>query len=89
MLLWVGLLPSIRAIIARPIEAQRLSGVQPQLETAVGSADANGDSSLLEVSPTAGLPSPRGDALQVKLDGLVERDERQFALIMKQWLEKA
>lgn len=98
ILVWLGLLPSVRAIMAR----QAGAAGQGELAAAAGSTMLAGpEGAVAAATPVAAVaaapmaqPMPslamtRVNALQNRLAELVEQDEKQVAEILKQWMVKA
>lgn len=88
ILIWVGLLPSVRAIIANTSQAQDGGA----LVEAAGmiAATAPSTPAIVPADGAATLaPSSRANPVQARLAELIEQDEKQVADILKQWLVKA
>ncbi|TCT07923.1 flagellar basal-body MS-ring/collar protein FliF [Aquabacter spiritensis] len=92
LLIWFGLRPAVRAILARPesevdaLEAAMLAA--PQAEAAVGEGGealpaAEGPVSLIE-----DLTSRLNRSPQKRLEQIIEFDEEQAAAILRQWLRQ-
>lgn len=90
ILVWLGLLPSIRTIIASRSEqaqggALEAGGV-PMLEGQRGAAGVAGVTRQGEEDGQAALAAPRQNPTQNKLNELIERDEKIVAEILRQWI---
>ncbi|MEW6258222.1 MAG: flagellar basal-body MS-ring/collar protein FliF [Pseudomonadota bacterium] len=96
LLIWFGLRPAVRAIIARPetdveaIEAAMLASPQGEAELAEAAALAGGLPLTAANQPPVNLIEDLTSRLnrspQKKLEQIVEYDEEQAAAILRQWL---
>lgn len=89
IVLWLGLLPAVRTIAN-----QSAAKVAEALQIAPAPAAAVGGPVDVKQLPgvataKAPLPSPVVNTNQQKLAELIERDEKQVAQILKQWMAKA
>ncbi|WP_127090855.1 flagellar basal-body MS-ring/collar protein FliF [Aquabacter cavernae] len=98
LLIWFGLRPAVRAILARPetdveaIEAAMLASPQGEAELAEAAALAGGMSFTAANQPVVNLIEDLTSRLnrspQKKLEQIVEYDEEQAAAILRQWLRQ-
>ncbi|MEW6123905.1 MAG: flagellar basal-body MS-ring/collar protein FliF [Pseudomonadota bacterium] len=98
LLIWFGLRPAVRAILARPetdveaIEAAMLASPQGEAELADGMGLAGGVPLTAANQPTVNLIEDLTSRLnrspQKKLEQIVEYDEEQAAAILRQWLRQ-
>lgn len=88
---WFGLMPAIRAILAKPAEPRVLAGgpLGTEGDLAIAKADQVAQITAGDSGAGAAITGPIGNALQVRLAELVERDEKQVAEVLKQWLARA
>lgn len=102
LVIWFGLRPAVRAILARPerdevedaeaIEAAMLAGGAP-LAAVAGPSMVPGDPAAGEPAPGAlslieDLTSRLNRSPQKRLEQIVEFDEEQVAAILRQWLHQ-
>ena len=102
LVIWFGLRPAVRAILARPerdevedadaIEAAMLAGGAP-LAAVTGPSVVPGDGAAGEEAPGAlslieDLTSRLNRSPQKRLEQIVEFDEEQAAAILRQWLHQ-
>ncbi len=92
IVVWAGLLPSVRTIITGRDGAQLSSEFSsarepPQLTAQEQMPDAPVSSQ--EVSQPAAASPTRAQELQARLNELVDRDEMMVAEVLKQWMLKA
>jgi flagellar M-ring protein FliF len=91
ILVWLGLLPSVRTIMTRQWGAAASGQLPPPSGPAVlaDRQSPGGEQVLASVAqavPAPGLPRP--NAVQNRLAELVEQDEKQVAEILKLWMVK-
>jgi flagellar M-ring protein FliF len=86
ILLWLGLLPAVRAIIAQ--KAAAIEGGQ-LLTPGAALTGPEGTQPVVPETLANALPSPRANPVQRKLADLIEQDEKQVAEILKQWLVRS
>lgn len=91
ILVWLGLLPSVRTIMTRQLgsstSGQLPSSAGPPVLTGPG-AGAGEQLSANIVQAAPALATPRHNPLQTRLAELVEQDEKQVAEILKLWMVK-
>lgn len=85
--IWLGLLPAVRTISTQAIAARQATVLAAG--GAASLAAPAGAAALPKPQPVAlGLPTPAMTGTQRKLSDLIERDEKQVAMILKQWMAK-
>lgn len=92
ILLWLGLLPAVRAIItqsAAVVEGGKLDGPSVMLQAPEGSQPAAVAADAMPAALATALPGARVNHVQRKLANLIEQDEKQVAEILKQWLVRS
>ncbi|MEP9375410.1 flagellar basal-body MS-ring/collar protein FliF [Aquabacter sp. CN5-332] len=95
LLIWFGLRPAVRAILARPeteanaIEAAMLAATGPQTEGSLESTEALPNAATLApVNLIEDLTSRLNRSPQKRLEQIIDFDEEQAAAILRQWLRQ-
>ncbi|MGX1101202.1 flagellar basal-body MS-ring/collar protein FliF [Amorphus sp. MBR-141] len=91
LLIWFGLRPAMRAILARPQDEQQ-AALEAAALTAADAAVASledGSQAILaeeEINLIEDLTSKRSRTPQKRLEQIIEYDEEQAAAVLRQWL---
>lgn len=94
LLIWFGLKPAVRAIVARPeeaeaIEAAMLAGPGSLAAGELPAPEGTGTPGVIEpVNLIEDLTSKMNRSPQKRLEQIVEFDEEQAAAILRQWLQQ-
>ncbi|WGD28598.1 flagellar basal-body MS-ring/collar protein FliF [Ancylobacter sp. WKF20] len=94
LLIWFGLKPAVRAIVARPeeaeaIEAAMLAGPGSLAAGELPAPEGSGTPGVIEpVNLIEDLTSKMNRSPQKRLEQIVEFDEEQAAAILRQWLQQ-
>lgn len=103
LLIWFGLRPTVRAILARPAESSAVAMIPPseptvieaaaaahaaQVSEAAGAGPAGSASSADKVNLIEDLTSKLNRSPQKRLEQIVDFDEEQAAAILRQWLHQ-
>lgn len=94
LLIWFGLRPAVRAIVARPEEAEMIDtgllstplGAAGELPAPEGAERAAGPTE--PISLIEDLTSKMNRSPQKRLEQIVEFDEEQAAAILRQWMQQ-
>jgi flagellar M-ring protein FliF len=84
-----GLLPSIRAIITKPGEASVLTAPAADFRDALPAPVPASQIAIAQAATSSQLAVNKLNPAQSRLAELIERDEKQVASVLKQWLVKA
>lgn len=87
--IWLGLLPAVRAIADQSVARQGAEVLQGDAVAAAVVGPVDTKQIPRGEAATASLPPPAINSNQQKLAELIERDEKQVAQILKQWMAKA
>lgn len=89
ILVWLGLLPSVRTIMASRTDAVPVGTSRANEPTMIsGPAAAEIAMTPLDIADAGSLlPAAKPDPLQAKLAGLIEDNEKAVAEILKQWIK--
>ena len=89
ILVWLGLLPSVRTIMALQADTKQTPQLVAQTTTTMLPGPEGTPRIAPNAKPASGLTASKVDPVKSKLAGLIEQDEKQVAEILKQWLIKA
>ncbi len=92
LLIWFGLKPAVRAIVARPDEVEAIEAAMITAPTSAGELPApDGPERLTaaeQVNLIEDLTSRMNRSPQKRLEQIVDFDEEQAAAILRQWLQQ-
>ena len=93
LLVWMGLRPAMRAVLAAPQPATANAAAGGELKAQAGDANGGFASHRLQGAEQpnliADLQAKIGNSPQKRLEQMVDYDEEQAAAILKQWMREA